>query len=98
MPWHLLGAATGLGWVVHDPHVPLHGSRIAYYVDASFCRTALPHFHEDSLLSWQRFGCVDLRTMLRKAFDVGAQLAHLLRGDDGARRPDHRRRPGDGRP
>lgn len=72
----LLGAVV-LGWAVNNPHVSLSGSHIAYYVDGSFCRLVLPHFHEDTFLSWQRFGCADLRTMLRKSFDVWEHNSHI---------------------
>lgn len=63
-------SGASVGWAISKYYQPLASSHIAYYIDASFCQLALPHFHEDSLLSWQHFGCEDLQTMLRKAFDV----------------------------
>lgn len=59
-----------LGWAISKNFQALPSSHIGYYVDASFCNLVLPHFHEDSFLSWQHFGCEDLRSMLRKSFDV----------------------------
>ena len=45
---------------------PVH----TFSINASLCESVLPHFYEDSLLSWQRFTCDDVHTAVRKGFDA----------------------------
>lgn len=43
---------------------------ILYEVNTSFCDALLPRMREDSVLSWRRFECEQLRTIVRNAFDA----------------------------
>lgn len=55
-----------LGWAVQTSPVQVVRT---YYVDPSVCRRTLPHFYEDAALSWSSFGCSDLVSEIRNAFD-----------------------------
>ena len=55
------------GWVLQASSIPT--SEYNYFVEDSVCEKVLPRFYEDTLLTWRAFGCEDVRTSVRRAFD-----------------------------
>lgn len=58
---------TILAWNLYDGYVrPVRHYRIS----PELCDTVRGHFYEDWLLTWRSFGCRDIDTMIRHAFDA----------------------------
>ncbi len=61
--WH----SVLLGWAAtRRPLRPVH----TFSMNASLCEKVLPHFYEDTFLSWQRFTCDDVQAAVRRGFDT----------------------------
>lgn len=58
-----------VGWVRMPQQHVLRHNPITYFVDPTLCDRVLPQLYEDTLLTWSRFDCDEVRSLLREAFD-----------------------------